>query len=128
MIRVEFSPQTIENLDYERYHHPSPRVQRKMEILYRKSTGMSRKEICKICRVSKAYLKRYRDGGLEGLKALHYKGRANALLDHRPTLEAHFKTHPPRTTAEARAVIENLTGIRRSPTQVREFMKRIGMK
>jgi hypothetical protein len=40
MIRVEFSPEIIDALDHERYHHPSPAVQRKMEALYLKSTGM----------------------------------------------------------------------------------------
>ena len=132
MIRVEFSEEIIENLDHERYHHPSPQVQKKMEALYLKSREMSHKEICRICRISKttlaAYLKQYRDGGLDGLKQFSYKGQPSALNEHAPTLEAYFKKHLPRTTAEAQAVIEELTGIRRSPTQVRAFLKRIGMK
>ncbi len=132
MIRVEFSAEIIKNLDYERYHHPSPKVQRKMEALYLKSREMPHKQICRICRISKttlcAYLKQYRDGGLEGLKELHYKGRPSALNEHPSSLEAHFKEHPPRTTAEAQAVIEERTGIKRSPTQIRAFLKRLGMK
>jgi len=132
MIRVEFSAEVIKNLDYERYHHPSPKVQKKMEVLYLKSKGMAHNEIRRICQISKTtlatYLKQYRDGGLEGLKQLSYKGQPSALHEHRTTLEAYFKEHLPRTTAEAQAVIEKLTGIKRSPTQVRAFMKRIGMK
>ncbi len=50
------------------------------------------------------------------------------MLNHRDTLEAYFREHPPHTTAQAQAIIEELTGIKRSPTQVRTFMKRIGMK
>jgi transposase len=132
MIRVEFSPEIIDKLDYERYHHPSPQVQKKMEVLYLKSTGMPHKEICRICRISKTtlttYLKQYLDSGLEGLKTLRYKGQPSVLLEHKQTLEAYFKEHLPRTTAEAQAIIEQLTGIKRSPTQVRAFLKRIGMK
>jgi len=132
MIRVEFSAEIIENLNYERYHHPSPKVQKKMEVLYLKSQGMAHNEIRRICRISKttlaAYLKQYKDRGIEGLKELHYKGSPSALNEHVPTLEAYFKKNLPRTTAEAQAVIEELTGIKRSPTQVRAFMKRIGMK
>lgn len=132
MIGVEFSAEIIEKLNYERYHHPSPKVQKKMEVLYLKSQGMSHKEIRRICRICKttlaAYLKQYRDHGLEGLKVLHYKGNPSDLNEHATTLEAYFKTHLPRTTAEAQAVIEEITGIRRSPTQVRAFMKRIGMR
>lgn len=132
MIRVVFSREIIDALDYERYHHPSPAVQRKMEALYLKSTGMSHKEICRICRISKttlaAYLKQYRDGGLEGLKIIRYKGQPSRLLDHKDSLEAYFKEHLPRTSAEAQDAIEKITGIKRSPTQVRAFLKRIGMK
>jgi len=132
MIRVEFSPEAIENLDYERYHHPSPRVQQKMEVLYLKSTGMTHGEICRLCRISKTtlttYLRQYLAGGVEGLKESRHKGQPSVLNEHGSTIEAYFKEHPPRNTAEAQAAIERLTGIKRSPTQVRAFMKRIGMK
>lgn len=47
---------------------------------------------------------------------------------HATTLETYFKEHPPRTIAEARQVIQEQTGIERSPTQIRAFLKRIGMK
>ncbi len=45
---------------------------------------------------------------------------------HAPTLEAHFRDHPPRTTADAQATIERLTGVRRRLTQVRKFLKKVG--
>ena len=48
-------------------------------------------------------------------------------MEYASSLEQYFKEHPPRTTSEAQAAIERITGIKRSPTQVREFMKRIGM-
>ena len=132
MIRVEFSLEIIEKLEYERYHHPSPKVQKKMEALYLKSTGMLHKKICRICRITKtplaAYLRQYMDGGVEGLKQLGYKGQPSVLHQHELTLEAHFRKNLPRTIAEARAVIEELTGIKRSPTQVRAFLKQLGMK
>lgn len=47
---------------------------------------------------------------------------------HAATLETYFKEHPPRTIAEARQVIQEQTGIERSPTQIQAFLKRIGMK
>jgi len=110
----------------------TPRFRKKMEVLYLKSQGIAHKDICRICRISKmtlaAYLKQYRDGGVERLKRLKYKGQPSALNAHRVDLEEHFRNHPPRNAAEAQVAIEALTGIRRSPTQVRAFMKRIGMK
>lgn len=47
---------------------------------------------------------------------------------HATTLEAYFKEHPPRTVAEARRVIQEQTGIERSPTQIQAFLKRLGMR
>ena len=47
---------------------------------------------------------------------------------HRPTIEADFQQRPPATVAEAAARIEALTGIRRKPTQVRQFLKALGMQ
>ncbi len=34
----------------------------------------------------------------------------------------------PRTSFEAQAIIEELTGIRRSPTQVKVFLKKLGLR
>ena len=37
-------------------------------------------------------------------------------------------THPPANATHAAAAIEELTGIKRSPTQIRIFMKKLGLK
>jgi len=132
MIRIEFTEEAIDVLAYGRYHHPHPKVKRKMDALYLKSQGLAHCDICRLCRISKmtltSYLKQYRDGGVERLEQLAYKGQPSALNEHRATLEEYFGKHPPRNTAEAQAVIEDITGIKRSPTQIRAFMKRMGMK
>lgn len=133
MIALEFSEADIDALDYERYHHPQPQVQRKMEVLYLKSQGLSHGQIQQLCRIGSrttlvSYLRQYKAGGIEALKQLHYKGQSSQLNEHIPTLKAHFATNPPRTSAEAGAEIERLTGIKRSPTQIKAFLKRIGMQ
>ena len=40
MIHIEFTEEQINELKSERYHHPHPRVQRKMEALFLKSQGL----------------------------------------------------------------------------------------
>ena len=132
-IKIEFTPEAIDELEYERYHHPHPKVQRKMESVYLKSQGLEHQEIRRLCRIASkttltTYLKQYQEGGIEGLKQLNYQGQANELLGHAPTLEEEFKVRPPRSTTQAQATIEKLTGVRRSPTQVRAFMKRLGLR
>jgi transposase len=43
-------------------------------------------------------------------------------------LEAAFQHSPPATVTEAAARIEALTGSVRKPTQVRQFLRSLGMK
>lgn len=132
-IKIEFTAEEIDELEYERYHHPHPKVQRKMESLYLKSQGLEHQEIRRLCRISSkttlsGYLKQYQKGRVEGLKQLNYLGQANELLGYAPTLEEEFKIRPPRSTTQAQATIEKLTGVKRSPTQIRAFMKRLGLR
>jgi transposase len=103
-----------------------------MEVVYLKSQGVSHNEIARLCRISRqtlvTILHLYQQEGIERLKRFHFAGQPSALNPHQSTLEAHFRAHPPRTVAEAQATIEPLTGIRRSPTQIRAFWGRIGMQ
>ena len=133
MLHLEFSESDITALEYERYHHPHPHVQRKMEVLYLKSQGLSHQDIRRLCRIKSkttlvTYLREYEAGGVAALKQLNFKGSPSELNEHIPSLKAHFEAHPPRTSAEAGAEIERLTGIKRSPTQIKAFLKRIGLK
>jgi len=132
MIQIAFTDAEIAALDYERYRHPAPHVQKRMEVVYLKSQAVPHQDIARLCRISRqtvvTILHLYQQGGIERLKCFHFAGQPSALNQHQSTLEAHFRTHPPRTVAEAQATIEQLTGIRRSPTQIRAFLKRIGMQ
>lgn len=132
MLRLEFTDEIIEELIYERYNHPHPRVQRKMSVLYLKSQDISHKEIKRLERISEntllGYLREYREGGIERLKEVRFHSQASELEQHRTTLEAYFREHPPASIKEAAAKIEELTGIKRSPERVRVFMRKLGLK
>lgn len=52
MIRIEFTEEAIDKLRYERFHHPHPRVQRKMEMLLLKSECLPHYQIIRILNVS----------------------------------------------------------------------------
>ena len=132
MIYINFTQEERNQLNYERYHHPHPQVQKKMEVLYLKTQGLLHQEIRRLCQISKTtlvrYLRQYQQGGIEQLKQLNYKGKSNELNQHQESIEKYFQKHPPRTLAEASAKIEKLTGIKRKPTQIRVFLKGIGMR
>ena len=132
MITIQFSPDDIKALERERYIYPNPRVQEKMEAVYLKGMGVVHNEICRLCHISRPtlakYLHAFKAEGIDGLKSWKYAGQPSELAKHSNNLEEYFRAHPPATSAQAVEEIEKITGIRRSPTQVREFMCRIGMR
>ncbi len=127
-IQLTFTPEIQEALNYERYHHPVPLVQRRMEVLWLKSHGLAHELIARLAGVSENTMRDYFDlyaaGGLDKLKEVNLYRPVSALDAHTTTLEAHFRDHPPATIKAAQHEIETLTGIKRSETQVRAFLKK----
>lgn len=132
MIQLTFTTEAISQLHYERFHHPHPRVQRKMEALYLKSQRYAHKEIAKLIRVTEptllSYFRDYEAGGIAKLKELTFNRPQSQLKEHEESIEAYFREHPPKTLAHAAATITELTGIVRSREQVRHFLKSMGMR
>lgn len=132
MLQLTFTEAEIKELDYQRYNHPHPRVQRKMEALLLKAKGLPHHQIAHCLGVCEntmhSYLEQYQQGGIEALKQLDFYRPSSELEKHYDTLEAYFKEHPPTTIPHAAAIIEELTGLKRSPTQVGKFLKKLGLK
>ena len=82
MIRLSFAASDRAALEAERYLHPHPKVQRKMEAVYLKSLELPHHLICQICQISKPtlgrYLRTFEQAGVDGLKQLGYQGRPGA--------------------------------------------------
>lgn len=132
MIQIDFSPEEIDALYKERRHHPQPHIRQKLDALYLKSQGLAHQAICRIVRITKAtlvsYLKAYQAGGIAQLTEDRFYRPHSELDQHRSLLEDYFRHHPPVSIAEAQSKIETLTGLHRSPTQIRQFLQRIGLK
>jgi transposase len=124
-----FTPEDLDSIRHERYHHPHPRVQQKMEVLWLKGHGFTHEDIAALADVSRRsvqrYLDEFADGGLERIRQLPWKGKPNELAVHHASLEDYFLEHPPRSTREAQDAIEQQTGVRRGLTQVRAFLKKL---
>jgi transposase len=130
---ITFTADARKALAHDRYHHPDPRVQRKMEVLWLKSHGLPHDQIAGLADVSRRTVQRYLDeylaGGLERLRRCHWQAPEGLLSEYETSLEEYFLEHPPRSTKQAQAVIEQQTGIRRGRTQVRRFLKdRLGLR
>jgi transposase len=94
--------------------------------------GLKREQAAKVLGVAVSSVQRdvrdYRTGGLESL--LH-SGReyqpTSELSQHQDRIRESFEQQPARTVAEACQRIQDLTGVERKPTQVRQFLKSLGM-
>ncbi len=132
MINIQFTEEAIDELRYQRFNHPHPRVQRKMETLLLKSEGLPHHQITRILGITentlRQYLREYEEGGIDCLKEIHFNKPQSELVEHRQSLEAYFEEHPPATVKEAVARIEEITGIRRGMTQVRKFLNSLGLR
>jgi transposase len=130
---IRFTPEDRRSLAHDRFHHPDPRVQRKIEVLWLKSHGLGHDDIATLADVSRRtvqrYLHEYREGGLDRLRRCRWQQPQGALSEHQESLEGYFAKHPPRSAKQAQAVIEQQTGVRRGLSQVRHFLKdRLGLR
>ena len=129
MKRLEVTPAQREQIDHDRFHHPCPQIQKRMEVLRLAAHGLPQNQIAQLSGLSIPTVQRrladFRRGGLDAVRRWNYRGRPSVLRDHAPTLEDYFRQHPPATVAEAQEVIAAKTGIRRGLTQVRAFLKTV---
>jgi transposase len=130
---ISFSADDRRALAHDRYHHPDPRVQRKMEVLWLKSHGLNHDDIAAYADVSRRtvqrYLDQYLEGGLSRLRRCQWHQPQSVLAEHQDSLEEYFLKHPVRSAKQARAMIEQRTGVRRGLSQVRHFLKdRLGLR
>ena len=132
MRSINFTEDDLRAIAHERYYHPDPHVQRKMEVLWLKHHGQTHQRIATLAGVSRSSVQRYLSeflrGGLEEVRRCPHAGPTSALEEHRASLDDHFRRHPPRSVREAQEVIRQRTGILRGQTQVRRFLRRLGLE
>jgi hypothetical protein len=67
----EYSAEEKAIFHYERFNHPHPRVQIRMEVMY----------------TVRKYIKEYEEGGIEKLKEINFYRPKSELLEYKETLE-----------------------------------------
>ena len=103
-----------------------------MLVLWLLHTGLTRQHAAKAVGVSRATVQRYvaafRQGGLEGLRQWNLSRPVSEMAAYRELIRASFEKQPATTIAKACERIFQLTGLRRGPSQVGEFLKDLGLK
>jgi len=133
MLLLNLSDAEIQELNYERFHYPSTIVQRRIHAVYIKAvTGLSNEIVGTLSGLHRhsvdQWIKVYVREGFSALFEVHYGTNESELEGYSTNILKSFTQHPPMNANEAGSRIEDLTGIRRSPTQIRAFMKRHGLR
>jgi transposase len=130
--RVELSEEQQRIVSEERSSHPNQRVREKMLVLWLLHKGFTRQQVAEIVSVGRATVQRYvaafREGGLDGLRQWNVNRPVSEMAAYRELIRESFEKQPVCTVAEAGERIFQLTGLRRGPSQVRKFLKDLGLK
>jgi transposase len=131
-LRVQLTEDEQRIVNEERVCHPNPRVRDKMWVLWLLHCGLTREKAAEIVGVGRTTVHRYvvafREGGLDGLRRWNRHRRQSEMAPDRDSIRKSLEEQPVRTVAEACDRIFRLTGLRRGPSQVREFLKDMGLK
>jgi transposase len=131
-LRVQLTEAEQLVVNEERTSHPNERIREKMLVLWLLHNGVTRQKAAEIVGVARATVQRYvaafRAGGLDGLRQWNPNRPASEMAAYRELIRESFEKQPARTMAEACERIFQLTGLRRGPSQVRKFLKDLGLK
>ena len=130
--RVRLTEEEQRVVNEERCCHPNLRIREKMLVLWLLHTGLTREQAANGASVSRATVQRYvaafRQGGLDGQRQWNHIRPASEMAAYRDLIRESFEKQPVRTVAEACERVFQLTGLRRGPSQVRKFVKDMGLK
>ena len=131
-LRVRLTEEERRIVNEERTAHPNERIRERMLVLWLLHSGVTRQKAAEIVGVGRAtvqrYVAAYRDGGLDGLRRWDPNRPESEMAAYRVSIRESFEKQPVHTVAEACERIFQLTGLRRGPSQVRKFLKGLGLK
>jgi transposase len=130
-LRVQLTEEEQRVVNEERITHPNERIRERLLVLCLLHNGVTRQKAAEVVGVGRATVQRYvaafREGGLDGLRRWDPNRPESEMASSRELIRESFEKQPVRTVAEACDRIFQLTGLRRGPSQVRKFLKDLGM-
>jgi len=74
--QFDFGSEVVHEINYQRYNHLAPWVQRRMDAIRLKAYELLHKQIAEILEISentlRDYFELYEQGGIKKLKEIHY--------------------------------------------------------
>jgi len=131
VISITFTSKEVEQLKETVINHPHPFVRGKALVLLLKSQGLSNSEISttvKICENTvRNYLHAYQEGGINKLSEICFYRPESELKSFDDEIRIYCTDRPPATIKQACAEIAQLTGIEIKETQMRHYLKSLGL-
>lgn len=132
-LRVDLTEEEQRIARCQRESHADACVRRRLSVLWMLHCGLKREQAARVACVAVSSVERdvnlYRTGGLAALLESKRKYRpTSALAAHQDQIRRSLEEQPARSIAEACQRIKELTGVERRPTQVRQFLKGLGLK
>ena len=132
MLRIAFPEKEVLKLQNLQGFHPHPVVRRRALILNLKSQNIPHHTIAKIADVSentiRSCFKAYQNNGIASVQIMNFYQPESRLKSFEVVVKEYFEKTPPCTIAQACVEIEKLTGVSIKNTQMRAYIKSIGVR
>jgi transposase len=100
MRRIKLGPEEKRRLQFDRFHHPCPLVQRRSEVILLRANGLSYEQIADVCGITtrsvSSYVRLFKAHGVDGLRRVVPNRPRSRLAEYGETIEGYFRKHPPR--------------------------------
>ncbi|MDR0429097.1 MAG: hypothetical protein LBH58_01280 [Tannerellaceae bacterium] len=132
LIQLNLSEEKIRELNYKLFEELNPQIQKRLLSVYLKAFfSVSNEFLANVLYVHRnsvdTWIRIYREQGLDALMSLHYKPRESELNAYTEKIKEICSGSLIGTVKEFAHKIEEQTGIKRGLTQIRKFIRRIGI-
>ena len=131
MYRTELSAAELSQLQDLQQNHIHSHIRRRALVLLLRHENSSNDKIASITGLCENtitdYVQLYHDGGIARLTELKFRQPISQLKPFDEAIKIHFEENPVATIAQACKEVEELTGIVIKNTQMRSYLKKLGI-
>lgn len=132
MIKITFESNEIVRLREISQNHPHPRIRTKASALVLKSHNIEHYKIAASIGVSentlRTYFKQYVKDRIDSITKLNFRKPKSELAEFEEEIKNYLNKTPPASIKQACEEIEKLTKIKIHETQMRKYLKSLGVK
>lgn len=132
MIKIVFQDNEVVRLREISQNHPHPHIRVKASALVLKSQNIEHYKIAASIGISentlRTYFKQYAENGIESITKLNFRKPKSKLVEFEEEIKNYLNKTPPASIKQACEEIEKLTKIKLCETQMRKYLKSLGVK